>query len=156
MKKPESIPTNILKTLKNIRPALSREIDSQAAELTKHFFSTFDCISCAKCCKSLGPRLTNRDIRIISVSLRMKTSDFFAKYLRTDEDGDHVFQTMPCPFIQEDNLCRIYSVRPQACREYPHTNQAGFLKNLNIHNLNYPLCPAVKYVMTELSKKHEK
>ncbi|PKP22843.1 MAG: hypothetical protein CVU05_02055 [Bacteroidetes bacterium HGW-Bacteroidetes-21] len=155
MRKTDTIPAPLLKTLKNIRPSQFREVDQVASDLHQKFFETFDCISCAKCCKSLGPRLTNRDIRVISVSLRMKTSDFFAKYLKTDEDGDYVFQSMPCPFLQKDNLCRIYSVRPQACREYPHTNQVGFLKNLNIHSLNYPLCPAVKFVMSELFKKYE-
>ncbi|MEZ5067203.1 MAG: YkgJ family cysteine cluster protein [Bacteroidia bacterium] len=38
--------------------------------------------------------------------------------MRTDIS---VLKKSPCPFLLDDNHCSIYSIRPQACREYPHT-----------------------------------
>ncbi len=61
-----------------------------------------------------------------------ETSSFEDMYLRVDEDGDKVFQSMPCPFLGGDNLCSIYDARPKACREFPHTDRK---KIYQINNL---------------------
>lgn len=67
--------------------------------------------------------IQKKDIERIAKHLRMKPADFEAKFLRTDEDNDKVLQSLPCFFLNEDNTCSIYEVRPKACREYPHTNR---------------------------------
>ena len=53
--------------------------------------------------------------------LKVKEGDFFATYLRVDEDGDTVMKALPCP-LGADNYCSVYPARPKACREYPHTD----------------------------------
>ena len=68
-----------------------------------------------------------------------------------DEEGDFVLHTAPCPFLAEDNLCRIYDDRPQACREYPHTNRKKMHQILDITFRNTLVCPAVLEI-TELVK----
>lgn len=72
----------------------------------------------------------------------MKPAAFEATYLRVDEDGDKVLQTMPCPFLGADNYCSIYEVRPKACREFPHTDRKKIyqINHLTIQNTVY--CPA--------------
>ena len=40
-----------------------------------------DCLACANCCRSLGPRLTDKDVERISKLLRMKTSELIKKYM---------------------------------------------------------------------------
>lgn len=112
-----------------------------------------DCLQCANCCRSLGPRITDKDVERIAKTLRIKTVDVITKYLRTDEDGDMVFQSMPCPFLDNDNYCAIYESRPKACREYPHTDRKRFYQIYNLSVKNAYTCPIVYGVLNELTKK---
>lgn len=111
-----------------------------------------DCLSCANCCRSLGPRITDKDVERIARLLKMKASELMTKYLRTDEDGDVVFKTMPCPFLGEDNYCAIYDSRPKACREYPHTDRKRFYQIYNLSIKNAYTCPIVYEVLQEIKK----
>src|SRR5947199_2275140 len=84
-------------------------------DLHEEAFEKIDCLKCANCCKNYSPRFTPPDIKRISKYLGMKEGDFKEKYLLTDEDGDHVTKTKPCPFLGSDNYCSIYEVRPTDC-----------------------------------------
>jgi Fe-S-cluster containining protein len=69
----------------------------------------------ANCCKTTGPLFTSADIERISKHLRQKPQQFIEQYLRViDEDQD--LQSVPCSFLNSDNSCFIYDVRPKACR----------------------------------------
>ena len=81
----------------------------------------------------------------------MKPADFKEMYLRIDEDQDLVMNQSPCPFLQEDHKCFIYEARPKACREYPHTDNHQFLKNLRLHKENSYYCPAVFHIIEKLA-----
>jgi hypothetical protein len=83
----------------------------------------------------------------------MKPADFEATYLKIDEDGDTVMNASPCPFLQVDNACAIYEVRPRACREYPHTDNQEFSQNLNLHAPNAQYCPAVFHILEEMKRR---
>ena len=48
-------------------------------------------------------------------TLRLKATDVISNYLRIDEDGDMVFQSMLCPFLGSDNYCSIYEYRHKPC-----------------------------------------
>jgi len=111
-----------------------------------------DCLTCANCCRSLGPRITDKDVERISKTLRMKSTDFTDKYMKIDEDGDRIFQSMPCAFLGADNYCSIYEVRPKACREYPHTDRKRFYQIYNLSIKNASTCPIVFEVLEELKK----
>lgn len=111
-----------------------------------------DCLACANCCRSLGPRITDKDVENIAKVLRIKASVVIANYLRVDEDGDLVFKTMPCPFLGSDNYCSIYESRPKACREYPHTDRKRFYQIYNLSVKNAYTCPIVYEVLEELTK----
>ncbi len=115
-------------------------------------FKEIDCKNCANCCKTLGPRILPRGIDRLAKCLGLSRTIFFKRYLRVDGDGYYVFQTMPCPFLQKNNLCSVYDFRPKACREYPHTNQRNFLKNLSITLQNVKYCPAVYESIERLKK----
>jgi Fe-S-cluster containining protein len=75
------------------------------------------------------------------------------KYLKVDSDGDYVFQQTPCPFLQQDNYCSVYEVRPTACRGYPHTDQVSMKSILPLTLRNTLSCPAVYQVVEILKKK---
>jgi Fe-S-cluster containining protein len=111
-----------------------------------------DCLQCANCCRSLGPRITDKDVERMAKALRMKASDVISKYLKIDEDNDMVFQSMPCPFLGSDNYCAIYENRPKACREYPHTDRKRFYQIYNLSIKNAYTCPIVYDVLQEITK----
>ena len=119
-KKVEKETKAFFKTVKKNR---MRELDDMVHYLHEEVFEETDCLSCANCCRSLGPRITDRDIERIASAKRMKHHEVVSTYLRIDEDNDYVFKNMPCPFLEADNYCSIYEDRPKACREYPHTDR---------------------------------
>lgn len=127
-------------------------MDVQIHKLHEKYSSQIDCLKCANCCRTLGPRITDKDVERIAKTVRIKTIDVIEKYLITDEDGDMVFKSMPCPFLGNDNYCSIYESRPKACREYPHTDRKRFFQIYNLSVKNAYTCPIVYNVLNELTK----
>ncbi len=138
--------------LKKLKSRNKKEIDTLAHSLHEEVFQKIDCLSCANCCKGLGPMITKTDIKRMAKYLRMKERDFEEEYIRIDEDGDHVMKSMPCPFLMDDNYCSIYEARPKACREYPHTDMDGFASKPNLHAKNTITCPAAFHVVENMRK----
>ncbi|MEG1616858.1 MAG: YkgJ family cysteine cluster protein [Bacteroidales bacterium] len=145
--KNESINKSFFKKLKKNQ---LRDLDDTIHYLHKEVFDEIDCLSCANCCKSLGPRITDRDIEKLASALRKKPSEIVSLYLRIDEDNDYVFKTMPCPFLGADNYCSVYSDRPKACREYPHTDRKKFHQISGLTIKNAETCPAVFEILERL------
>lgn len=130
-----------------------RELDDTVHALHQAVFKRIDCLDCGNCCRTLGPRLTDKDIERMAKALRMKQPDFIAQYLRIDEDNDYVFQSMPCPFLGNDNFCFIYENRPKACREYPHTDRKKFYQIHSLTIRNASTCPAVYQILEQLKEE---
>lgn len=129
------------------------KMDVQIHALHDRYSAEIDCLSCGNCCRSLGPRITDKDVDRLAKHLRMKAVDFVAQYLRTDEDGDLVFKTMPCPFLGADNYCAVYENRPKACREYPHTDRKKFYQIYMLSVENASTCPIVYKVLEDIVKR---
>jgi hypothetical protein len=128
------------------------KLDMKVQKLHEEVFEKYDCLTCANCCRTLGPKVTGRDIEKLSKFLKIRTSKFVLKYLKIDEDNDYVFQSMPCPFLGEDNYCIVYSERPKACSEYPHTDRRKFSQILDLTLKNTFTCPAVYEIVEKLKK----
>lgn len=139
--------------LKKVTKKNSRKTDLLVHAIHEDVFDRTDCLSCGNCCRTIGPRIIEADIKRISKALRMKPGDFIEQYIRVDEDNDYVFKSMPCPFLGEDNYCFIYEKRPKACREYPHTDRKNFFQLKNLTLTNSKSCPAVFDILSELTKK---
>lgn len=137
-------------TAAKVKKLKSTAADKIFHQLHEEAFDQIDCLNCANCCSGLGPRLLKKDIERLSSHLKMKTSELTDTYLRVDEDGDYVFQSMPCPFLMGDNYCMVYSYRPKACREYPHTDQKNIRGILPECLKNTETCPAVFYIFEKL------
>ena len=135
--------TETSRFLKNLARKKPGDLDKVTHELHESFFNEFNCLDCANCCKTLGPRLTDADIERIGRYLKMKPVDFTELYLIRDEDNDLIFRTHPCPFLQPDNSCTIYELRPKACRDYPHTDRKRIYQILDITHKNAETCPVV-------------
>lgn len=130
------------------------KMDKEIEQLHNDVSSEINCLECGNCCRSLGPMILEKDIDTLSKSLKIKPSDFIAKYLRKDEDGDFVFQSMPCPFLGDDNYCAVYENRPKACREYPHTDRKKFYQIFELTVKNASTCPIAFGVLDGLIKLH--
>ena len=119
-------------------------------DLHEAAFEKVDCLQCANCCKNYSPRFKMPDIKRISKPMRMKETEFIDTYLTMDKEGDYVTKTSPCPFLGADNYCSVYEARPNACREYPHTDQRKihtiYKETLN----NIAICPAVFEIVEKL------
>ena len=138
---------------KAIKKNRMRELDDVVHALHEEVFEEVNCLECANCCRSLGPRITDRDIERIGAALRMKPQEVVSTYLRIDEDNDYVFKNMPCPFLCSDNYCSIYDSRPKACREYPHTDRKKFYQIHSLAIKNAGTCPAVFNILERLKKE---
>lgn len=130
-----------------------KNLDVQMQEIHTAVFKKTDCLSCANCCKTTGPLFTDADIERISKHLKMKSQRFIEQYLRIDEDQDYVLKSVPCTFLDQENYCMIYDVRPKACREFPHTDRKKFQQIASLTLQNVAICPAAYKVVEELKKK---
>lgn len=129
-----------------------KDLDYVMQELHEEEFRRMDCLTCANCCKTTGPLFTNADIERIAKHFRMKPSQFIDRYLRIDEENDHVLQKVPCTFLGADNYCSIYEVRPKACREFPHTDRKKFQQISNLTLKNVAICPAAFNIVETMKK----
>lgn len=130
------------KFLDQLKKKPPKNLDYIAEEIHEEVFETIDCLQCANCCKTTGPLFTEKDIERIAKHLRMKAIDFETQFLRIDEDQDKVLQNLPCWFLNEDNTCSIYEVRPKACREFPHTDRKKIYQINHLTIKNTIICPA--------------
>ena len=146
-KEPEN--KKFFQVLKKKRPS---DLDTNFHNLHEEAFSEIDCLECANCCKTTSPIFYVKDIDRLAKQLKMKSSDFIDKYLHIDKDGDYVLNSAPCAFLGPDNYCMVYESRPDACREYPHTNWRKMYQVLDLALKNTFICPAV-YSMVEKLKK---
>ena len=129
-----------------------KNLDYVMQELHTAEFEKTECLDCANCCKTTGPLFTNADVERISKHFRLKPQQFISQYLRIDEDHDYVLQQVPCAFLNADNYCSIYDVRPKACREFPHTDRKKFHQISDLTLKNVAICPAAYNIVEEMKK----
>lgn len=116
-------------------------------------FEEIDCLKCANCCKTTSPIFRDVDVNRIAKKFKMSAENFERQYLKRDEEGDLVLKSSPCTFLNEDNTCFIYDIRPQACREYPHTNRKRMHQILDLTAKNALICPAVSRISLHIIKQ---
>jgi len=130
-----------------------KRLDLLMNEIHDEEFERTDCLTCANCCKTTSPIFTEKDISRISKHLKMKDEKFIDLYLQRDTDDFMVLKTAPCTFLDQDNSCSIYDVRPKACSEYPHTNRKKFIKITDLTLQNTEVCPAVFNIVETLKSR---
>jgi uncharacterized protein len=130
-----------------------KNLDYIMQDLHEAEFKKTNCLDCANCCKTMGPLFTLADIERISKHLRQKPQQFIDQYLRIDEDQDYVLQSVPCTFLDTDNTCFIYEVRPKACREFPHTDRKKFNQITDLTLKNVAICPAAFNIVEKMKQK---
>jgi uncharacterized protein len=113
-------------------------------------FQKHDCLQCANCCKTTPAIVTQQDAGKISSFLGISKKSFIRKYLLEDFNGEMTLNGVPCRFLNDDNKCAIYDVRPEACRRYPHTDEADYFKRPGLNAANTIICPAAYYIAEKL------
>jgi Fe-S-cluster containining protein len=98
-------------------------------DVMKPFFEQqplrFGCTGCGRCCiagNDYFVYLGSEDAGRIRGYLGLSVDWFRRRYLGKTTDGDPVLAYHAdgrCVFLQNDNSCRIYPVRPVQCRTYP-------------------------------------
>ena len=139
------------KIFRKMKQAKPNDLDQKFHKGHEAEFKKMDCLSCANCCKTTSPIFRDADIRRISKHLRVKEGKFISDYLRMDEEQDYVLKSSPCSFLDNDNSCSIYDVRPLACREYPHTDRKNMFQVLEITAENSLICPAVARIVLSIT-----
>jgi len=129
-----------------------KNLDEVVHQLHEEVFEHTDCLSCANCCKTTSPIFYERDVERAAKAVKLKPGEFTDKYLKRDEDGDLVFRIAPCPFLDAENYCLIYESRPNACREYPHTDRKKIQQILDLTYKNTMICPAVLEITERIKK----
>ncbi len=136
-----------------LKKKVPKNLDYVMQDLHDKEFKRTNCLNCANCCKTTGPLFTTPDIDRISKYLRQKPQQFIDLYLRIDEDNDYVLKNVPCTFLDDENSCTIYEVRPKACREFPHTDRKKFQQISDLTLKNVAICPAAYNIVEEMKKK---
>jgi Fe-S-cluster containining protein len=124
-------------------------LDKLVKEILADIASKIDCTKCGNCCRESFPTLTKADTSRLAKSAGIATTEFFATYLKRDDDGDTIFRAKPCPLLV-DNKCSHYEARPEACRSYPHLHKSGFAGRSIGVIANFEVCPIVFNVVQKL------
>lgn len=133
-----------------------KDLDYVMQDLHQQTFAHTNCLECANCCKTTGPLFTKADISRIAKHFKMKEQQFIETYLQIDQDNGYVLQELPCSFLDADNYCMIYDVRPKACREYPHTDRKKFHQIASLTIKNTAICPAAFEIVENMKKRLSK
>ena len=142
------------KLAQKLKKKTPKDLDRTVSGLHEETFESIDCLTCANCCKTTSPIFRDVDIERLSKHLRMKPVAFIQQYLYLDQDGHYVLHEAPCAFLGEDNICSVYAHRPQACREYPHTDRKRFHQILDLSVRNTEVCPAVRRIFERLREHY--
>jgi Fe-S-cluster containining protein len=140
------------KFIDRLKKSPPKRLDETVHQLHEAAFKTINCLECANCCKTTSPIFYEKDIERIARHLRMKPGKFIEQYLQIDEDNDYVLKSSPCVFLAPDNTCCIYENRPNACREYPHTDRKRIHQILDLTYHNTLVCPAVGEIVEKLKQ----
>lgn len=138
------------KFFEKLKKKTPKNLDYLMQELHEAEFKKTDCLTCSNCCKTTGPLFTLADIERIAKYLKQKPQQFISQYLEIDEDKDYVLQSVPCTFLDNENACMIYDVRPKACREFPHTDRKKFQQITDLTLKNIAICPATYRIVEQM------
>lgn len=131
----------------------SKRVDDVATATHEEVFAEVNCLQCAGCCKTTPAMINNKDIKRIAKHLSIPPKTLIRRYLIEDFREGYVLKSVPCTFLNADNTCQIYEVRPEACRSYPHTDMSNFARKHKLHARNTLVCPAVFKIIERLKNK---
>ena len=76
-----------------------------------------ECKQCGWCCKLNKAQVSDLEIARIRKYLGIGITEFLDKYIERQPGGTYFH--VPCSFLDENNRCKIYPVRPDVCKTFP-------------------------------------
>ena len=147
----------LTKFLQKLDEIVPEDMPELVAKADAEVWKKVDCQSCANCCKTMTPTYSAKDIRRISAHFGMTPKAFKSKWLQQDtENGDWVNREVPCQFLQSDNRCGIYEIRPADCAEFPHHHKKPFDEYNETFIGNLTRCPATLELVQRLKRVVER
>lgn len=129
--------------------------DQIVAKYHDAVFAQIDCLQCGNCCRALGPRFREMDIKLICKETGELPKAFKSRYLKNDDEGiGYVLKEMPCPFLGEENMCSVYELRTLSCQEFPHTQSRNVQKHLVRLSYNSLICPAAFLIAVKIMEEY--
>lgn len=89
----------------------------------------FQCTGCGKCCtgnQEAYVEVSAKEQQQIQTFLGISPAWFRRRYLSRFDDGELAVAMDTkgrCPFLDKEDRCRIYPVRPMQCRSYPYWDE---------------------------------
>ena len=94
------------------------KLDAMVETIAASIVEAIDCTQCANCCRSLDIYLTEADGKRLADSIDVPLASI-VDHEQAQRHGEWgMFSRKPCRFL-DNNLCTIYSHRPESCRVYP-------------------------------------
>ena len=83
----------------------------------------FECTQCGNCCRNHGDYtyvyLIEAEIERIAHHLKLSREAFLAEFCFEEDGWISLRMDAACPFLEQDNRCAIYPVRPKQCATWP-------------------------------------
>lgn len=116
---------------------------AQGTGIRQQIIKLAGCTKCGFCCKSTYPSLEEKEVAKLAKVLKCSVSEFLEKYCTTNPaTGYYPSLDRPCPFLDNENVCKIYKVRPEVCKEYPFNGDV----------ISYGPCTAANNIIKEIKK----
>ena len=143
--------TETLRKMRHLSRLSKNGFDAIVHKYHEEVFAIIDCQKCENCCRSMGPRFRETDIKHICKSSGIHAQSFLEHYLKDDPDGvGYVLKELPCPFQNEDNSCSNYENRTLSCRDFPHTESRNIQKKLVGLAYDSLICPAASLISDKI------
>lgn len=156
IKRPSSERLELKKFLKKFDKKTVDDLHQLVQKADAKVWANTNCLACANCCKKMTPIYLDSDVERIAQYLGMEVAEFNTRYTRIEDGtGDRININLPCDFLNEDNTCRIYEVRPEDCREFPHHHKQPFDEFNDTYQQNLDYCPATYDLVKSLKRRIE-
>lgn len=145
----------ILKKMQHLSKFRRSGFDEMVAKYHEQAFAQINCLECGNCCRRIGPRFRDKDMKILAKEMGLTPKQFLAQYLKPDIDPDfYVLEQLPCPFLGEDNKCAEFDHRPLSCEEFPYTDTHGVQRHLVRLGHSALVCPAATLVVEKIIEEY--
>jgi len=131
-----------------------KNFDHVVADFHGEVFEVIDCLKCGNCCRTVGPKMNEPDIKRACKAYGLEQKSFVRNSLQRDEELGWMFRIMPCMFLQEDNTCAIYESRPNDCDDFPYTQERGIQRSLGRLAFNTEFCPAAYLIAEKIIERY--
>lgn len=131
-----------------------KKLDNQFLTLHNEIFPLYDCSKCRNCCKMYSAEIPESELKADAEHLGISTDEFIHNFLKPDEYGlNYVTKHIPCVFFTDGGECMLGVCKPEACKNYPHTNQPerlfsllSFIESVSVCPVAYEICEKLKQI----------